>query len=121
MNSKPFSVSVRELDHAPVLDLHGEIDALADDGLNVAYMRAVEHNPAVVMLNFSDVDYINSKGIALIVGLLAQARKKGRKLITYGLSPHYVEIFNITRLSDFMHNYTDEQAALGAVSAEEKA
>lgn len=121
MNTKPFSVSVRQFDHTPVLDLHGEIDALADDGLNAAYTRAMEHDPAVVMLNFSDVDYINSKGIALIVGLLAQARKKGRKLITYGLSPHYVEIFNITRLSDFMHNYTDEQAALSAVASEEKA
>jgi anti-anti-sigma factor len=121
MNTKPFSASVRQFDHMPIIDLHGEIDSLADDHLNEAYAAAVADNPPVVMLNFGDVDYINSKGIALIVGLLAQARKKGRKLITYGLSPHYVEIFNITRLSDFMHNYTDEQTAMNAASAGEKA
>ncbi len=119
--SKPFSVSVRHFDHTPVIDLHGEINSLADDDLNEAYVRAVQADPSVVMLNFSDVDYINSKGIALIVGLLAQARKKGRKLITYGLSPHYVEIFNITRLSDFMHNFENEQEALGAATVEVKA
>ena len=115
MNNKPFSASVRHADGSAVIDLHGEIDALSDDGLNQAYASAIADNPPVVMLNFGDVDYINSKGIALIVGLLAQARKKGRTLITYGLSPHYVEIFNITRLSDFMHNYADEQSALKAV------
>ena len=31
--------------------------------------------PATILLNFRDVDYINITGIALIVGLLAQARK----------------------------------------------
>jgi len=120
MSHKPFSASVRHYERIPVIDLHGEINSLADDDLSAAYANAVEQNPSVVMLNFGDVDYINSKGIALIVGLLAQARKKGRKLITYGLSPHYVEIFNITRLSDFMHNFANEQAAMGAVSVEPK-
>ena len=48
------------------------------------------------------MDYINSTGIALIVGLLAKARASKRCLLAYGLSDHYVEIFNITRLSDFV-------------------
>jgi anti-anti-sigma factor len=68
----------------------------------------------VILLNFSDVDYINSTGIALIVGLLAQARKSHRKLVVYGLSDHYVQIFQITRLSDFMDIYQDELSALAA-------
>ena len=67
-----------------------------------------------MLLKFDKVDYINSTGIALIVGLLAQARKSGRRLLTSGLSPHYLEIFQITRLSDFMQIYPDEAAALAA-------
>ncbi|MCA1552760.1 MAG: STAS domain-containing protein [Chloroflexi bacterium] len=112
-----FNASVRRFDHAAVMDLHGEINGEADGALNSAYAQATQDSPAVVMMNFKDVDYINSKGIALIVGLLAQARKTGRKLVTYGLSSHYVEIFNITRLSDFMDNFPDEQAAMGAARA----
>jgi len=34
--------------------------------------------------------------------MLAKARKTGVKLLAYGLSSHYIEIFQITRLSDFM-------------------
>jgi anti-anti-sigma factor len=64
------------------------------------------------VLNFRAVDYINSTGIALIVGLLAQARKSRRKLVVCGLSEHYQEIFRITRLSDFMEIFDDETSAL---------
>ena len=53
-----------------------------------------------------------------IVGLLAQARKSHRPLVTCNLSEHYQEIFRITRLSDFMTMYSDEQAALAAARAE---
>ena len=61
------------------------------------------------------MDYINSTGIALIVGVLAQARKAGCRLLTTGLSSHYVEIFHITRLADFMSIYPDEASALAGV------
>ena len=54
------------------------------------------------MLDFAHVDYINSTGIALIVGLLAEARKSGQDVRARGLAQHYREIFRITRLSDFM-------------------
>jgi hypothetical protein len=44
--------------------------------------------------------------------LLARARKSKRRLLAYGLSDHYVEIFQITRLVDFMNVYPDEASAL---------
>jgi anti-anti-sigma regulatory factor len=50
------------------------------------------------------------------VGLLAQARKANRRLLTFGLSDHYVEIFQITRLVDYMSIYPDEASALATVS-----
>lgn len=107
---------VRQETHAAVIDLKGDIDGGSEDTLQKAYAEAVVNKPGAVLLNFSDVNYINSKGIALIVMLLAQARKSSTRLLTTGLSPHYVEIFNITRLSDFMKIYPDEQSALHQVS-----
>lgn len=108
----PLETLVRRQPNAAVIDLRGDIDGTAEDALQKAYSEAVAQKPHAVLLNFTNVDYINSKGIALIVMLLAQARKSGTRLLTTGLSPHYVEIFNITRLSDFMKFYPDEQSAL---------
>jgi anti-anti-sigma factor len=72
--------------------------------------------PEAILLNFEEVDYINSTGIALIVGLLAKARVSQRRLVAYGLSDHYVEIFEITRLSDFMSVFPDEESAISETS-----
>ncbi|MGD2159049.1 MAG: STAS domain-containing protein [Anaerolineales bacterium] len=112
MARKPCEAEVRQQDGKVVIDLSGEIDAFAEKSLNEAYQDAISGDPSTVVLNFSDVDYINSTGIALIVSLLAQARKAHRELVVYGLNDHYVEIFQITRLSDFMTIYPDEESAL---------
>lgn len=107
-----LETKVRMENEAVVIDLQGEINATAEAALNAAYQNADQSNPEVIVLNFEQVLYINSTGIALIVGLLAQARKSKRRLVVYGLSEHYLEIFRITRLSDFMQIYTDERSAL---------
>ena len=99
-----------------IIDLRGEINSFGEGALNAAYAEASQSNPPAILLNFSGVDYINSTGIALIVGVLAQARKTGCRLLTTGLSSHYVEIFHITRLADFMSIYPDEASALAGVT-----
>jgi anti-anti-sigma factor len=117
MPGAEFGAEVRRHDSTGVIDLHGEINLGADQALNAAYDEAVEGDPRTVVLNFDHVDYINSTGIALIVGLLARARKEHRSVSAFGLSEHYRQIFAITRLSDFMGIYPDEDSAVTATAA----
>jgi anti-anti-sigma factor len=112
MSPTNFSAQVREDNQRTVIDLRGEINAQADQALSKAYSEAEDTDTEIIALNFSEVTYINSTGIALIVGLLAQARKSHRKLAVFGLSDHYVHIFQITHLADFMDIYVDEASAL---------
>jgi anti-anti-sigma factor len=111
-----FRATVRRRDGANVIELHGELDISAEASLAAAWAEAAGMGPGGVVLNFEDVDYINSTGIALIVGLLATARKERRPVSACGLSEHYREIFQITRLSDFMGIYPDEERAASASS-----
>src|SRR5215212_6131583 len=117
MPAKQLEAQVRQPPGAAVIDLHGEINAVAPPALTAAYAEAEQSNPEVILLNFSDVDYINSTGIALIVGMLAKARAAHRRLIVCGLSEHYTEIFQITRLSDFMTMFSNEESALAGANA----
>ncbi len=116
MQAKHLEASVRREQGGAVLDLRGEINGFGQEALDAAYAEAEKGDPAAIVLNFEEVDYINSTGIALIVGLLAKARASKRRLLAYGLSEHYVEIFNITRLSDFVGVYPDEESALSEAS-----
>lgn len=116
MTGRKFDVTERdEGDSRVVLELHGDINALAKDKLGLAAQRLAEVEALV--LDFEDVDYINSTGIALIVGLLAQARAAGKGVVAYGLNDHYRQIFQITRLSDFLGIYPDQASALQATRA----
>jgi anti-anti-sigma factor len=117
MAVKHFEAQVRREPGGAVLDLRGEINGFAQEALDAAYTEAEKGNPDPILLNFEGVEYINSTGIALIVGLLARARAAKRDLSACGLSEHYVEIFNITRLSDFMSVFADEKSALGGAVA----
>jgi len=103
---------VRRRDGVTVIDMPAHIDITSEATLDTAYSEVSPQG--AVLLNFTGTEYINSSGIALIVGILARARKQSRPIGAYGLSDHYREIFEVTRLADFMGLYGDEQAAIAA-------
>lgn len=113
MSAKPCEAAVRHHDNAAIIDLSGDIDRSSEAALTAAYEEASAPGPSQLLLNFTGVGYINSTGIAVIVGLLARSRKEGIEVVAYGLSDHYKEIFEITRLSDFMTIRSDERSAVG--------
>jgi anti-anti-sigma factor len=117
MPEKKFRAGVRLEGGIPVIDLAGDINAGADGDLDAAFTQAKSRRAPAVLLNFRDVTYINSTGIALIVGLLAQARKDHVQVLVCGLNDHYRHIFNITRLADFMSIHEDEPAALAQATS----
>src|SRR6266576_4493560 len=112
MPAKSLEAQVRHQPRVAIVDLQGEIDSFAEDVLNAAYAEAESRDANVILLNFSKVDYINSTGIALIVSLLARARKSKRRLLACGLSSQYDEIFKIICLVVFMNVFPDESSAL---------
>lgn len=112
MTTDKFTANVRKSNENVIIDLHGSMDAQADEALNKAYREADNFHPDMIWLNFSAVNYINSVGIALIVDLLAQARKIRRRVGVFGLSDHYLQVFRLTRLSDFMEVYENEPSVL---------
>src|ERR687893_592744 len=116
MQANHLEARVRQEPGGVVLDLRGEINGFGQEALDAAYAEAETKDPKTILLNFEEVDYINSTGIALIVGLLAKARATHKRLLACNLSEHYVEIFNITRLSDFMSVFPDEQSAVTGAS-----
>jgi anti-sigma B factor antagonist len=112
MLSRPLRAKTRTRSGIGVIELHGEMDGSAQGVLHEAYAKAESWGVPAVLLNFARVGYINSKGIALIVGLLSRARRSSTRVLATGLSDHYLEIFDITRLSDYIGIYPDEESAL---------
>ena len=57
-----------------ILDLRGEINNFAKEALNAACAVSKAKYSETILLNFEEINYINSTEITLILTLLAKAR-----------------------------------------------
>ncbi|MCA9999634.1 MAG: STAS domain-containing protein [Anaerolineales bacterium] len=115
--SKNLSLTVRQL--APgtnVIDVQGDITGQAEEALQAAYEQASQDKARAIILNLGGLDYMNSSGIGLLVTMLIRTQREKQKLLAYGLTTHYQEIFALTRLNEAIGIYDSEAAALTAVA-----
>ncbi len=102
---------------ASIIDVEGELTAFAEDVLMDAYNQASDGQVRAIILNFENLEYMNSSGIGLLVTLLIRVNREKQRLLTYGLSEHYQNIFQITRLDDAIGIYGSEEEAVRAANS----
>ena len=108
MTEATLSMGVRRIDDtASVLDIQGDITAFSEDALMEAYTEGAADGVRAVILNFTGLEYMNSGGIGLLVTVLVRANRAKQKLLAFGLTEHYRQIFELTRLDEAIGIYAD--------------
>ena len=97
---------------AAIVDIEGDVTAGSEEPADGAYDEAADAR--AIVLNFAGLAYMNSGGIGLLVTLLVRANRQSQRLLAYGLTEHYRQIFELTRLDEAIGIHDDEQAALAA-------
>jgi anti-sigma B factor antagonist len=116
MNQAALTTKVRKPQpNVGIIDIQGDVTGFSENTLMDAFSQASNGSASAVLLNFSGLEYMNSSGIGLLVTLLIRTQRQKQRLIAYGLSGHYQEIFNLTRLDEAISIYADESEALAAV------
>ena len=100
-----------------VIGIKGDITAQSEDVLMDAYGRASGEGVRSIVLDFTGLDYMNSGGIGLLVTLLVRAQRQGEQVLAFGLSEHYRQIFELTRLDEAVGIHESEDDALAAAGA----
>jgi anti-sigma B factor antagonist len=98
-----------------ILRIRGEITGGSEPPIMAAYAEAGDARS--IVLDFSQLEYMNSGGIGLLVTLLVRAQRAGQRLLAVGLTEHYRQILALTRLDEAITICDDETAALAAASA----
>ena len=115
MEESATRTGIRQADgRTTVIDIRGDVTAASEPVLMSAYEEAARHGSHRLVLNFSGLDYMDSGGIGMLVTLLVRANRQHRQLAAFGLSDHYREIFELTRLDEAIAIYDNEQSALAA-------
>src|ERR1700675_2386773 len=97
-----------------IIDIQGDVSAFAEQVLMSAYSEANTPTTRTIILNFTGLEYMNSSGIGLIVTLLIRLNRQKQHLLAFGLSEHYLHIFELAGLTDAIKIYESEPAALAA-------
>lgn len=115
MTTPQLNLNVRRPSNpVAVIDIHGEVTGAAELPLMNAYDEASKSGARTIILNFSDLEYMNSSGIGLLVTLLIRVNRQKQRMFSYGLSDHYQQIFQLTRLNEAIGIYPNETSALNA-------
>ena len=118
MSDTNLSTTVRAVgDKVGIIDLKGEVTAASEGALMDAYNQASRDSTRAILINFTDLDYMNSSGIGLLVTLLVRAKRQHQSIMAFGLSDHYRQIFQLTRLDDAISIHDDEDQAVSAAGS----
>lgn len=111
-----LNVAIREREGVSIIDLVGDVTTFAEDKINGAYAQVTEQGAKKILLNFRQNDYINSAGIAILIGIVTEVGQHQQQLAISGLSPHFQKIFRMVGLSQYADIYEAEDEAIKIIA-----
>lgn len=111
MASSP-EVSIRSNGDVSIIDIKGDVTAPTGQPIEDAYHEITDAGAKKILLVFASDTYINSGGIAILIGILSESRKKEQAIRMTGLSAHFQKIFAMVGLTKYSQIRPSEEAAL---------
>ena len=109
-----FQINIEIDSPGAVFNMRGDLTHECEKNLLDAYEKAASSNVKKILLNFSQVDYINSAGLSVLITMLTKSQNAGQKLIACGLSQHFQKIFDMVGLMKYIpHFATFDEAMQG--------
>jgi anti-anti-sigma factor len=105
-------ISTRLIGDVSVIDIKGEVTAVTAQPIEEAYRRVTTDGAKKILMAFATDCYINSGGIAILIGVLAESKKKAQAVRMTGLTPHFQKIFSMVGLTRYAQIHPSEEAAL---------
>jgi len=101
-----------ERDRSNVLPLKGEIDLHVSPSVTASLNSMIERKPQRLVVDLSNVTYIDSAGLAALIGAMQKVEGYGGKFLLAGLQETVRSIFEISRLDQVFQIFPDADAAL---------
>ena len=97
-----------------IIDIQGNLSALEAEAFRGIHAQGSPATSSAIILNCTELESLNSRGICLLVRLLTGARHQQQRLLAFGLSEHNRHILEITHLSRFIEVVATETQAVAA-------
>jgi anti-sigma B factor antagonist len=106
-----LSLTTRETEGVLVVDVAGEIDVYTSPKLRERLVGLVNEGAASIVVNLDEVDFIDSTGLGVLVGVLKRIRARGGSLGLVCHSDALLRVFTITGLEKVFAIYASVDEA----------
>ena len=96
--------------------LEGDLDFHSSPNLRQELTKLVERQAAKVVIDFKNVSYIDSSGLATFVELFQRMKRYGGKLVLYNMNASVRSVFEISKLDTIFQLAGTEKEAASLVS-----
>ncbi len=110
--NKDIQVSISQKDDVSILNIKGDVTAMTGESIEEAYQKVSKGGAQKILLYFDKDGYINSGGIAILIGIASESRKSGQAVRMTGLSGHFQKIFSMVGLTKYTEIFQTEELAL---------
>ena len=112
-----MKVQVRSENNITVIDCTGEVDLYSSPALREVLLREMDGEHASVLVNMSEVSYIDSSGIATLVEALQLSQRTQTRFGLFGLRSNARSVLELARLTKVFCIFETEQEALAKIGA----
>ncbi len=112
-----MKVQVRNADKVSIIDCAGEVDLHSSTRLREALLNEIRSGMPSVLVNMTDVGYIDSSGIATLVEGLQLTRQTKTRFGLFGLRSNARSVLELARLHKVFNIFQDEREALEKISS----
>lgn len=112
-----FSAKTRQRGPATIIDLRGRLTIMEGEALHDLCLDLVNEGRKLIILNFRDVNYLDSSGIGQLVRSLFAARRNNADICAIDLSARSREILRLANLHTVINDFPDESAAIQRFSS----
>lgn len=107
-------VTIEEKGNIVILRLDGRLDATSTPVLE-GKIKPVLEKQARVLMDFSDVDYLSSAGMRLLLSAAKKMKAKNGRLVFCGIDEEVMEIIKMAGFDKILEIFSSEQEALAAL------
>ena len=103
---------IKREDDNTIIALTGDVDMKHSMSLRDIIITELDPKPAALLIDLSQVSFMDSSGLAVIIEALQRTNKAKTKLKLFGMKQQVRNIFEIARLEKVFQIYETEQEAL---------
>jgi anti-anti-sigma factor len=112
-----MNITLSQKSGTTVIQIAGSLDALTSDEAQTFFDKQISSTQKSLVIDLSQVDYLSSAGLRVLISALKNARQRGGDLYLAGLQDNVRQVLNLAGFTSIFKIFSTVEEALAAFPA----